>query len=179
MAAPPAAGVEMTSWQRAMRTIRHLLADQCMVARLIPPASIDAISRAIVASEKRHDGEIRFCIEAGLPWSYLKRNAPARERALMLFSKLRVWDTERNTGVLVYILLADKSIEIVADRGIARKLPQETWSAICELLGARFRAGEAGAGVLVAIERIGDALVAHFPPQSRNDNELPDAPAVL
>ncbi len=161
------------------RTMRHLLADQRMVARLIPPAAIDAIARAIAASEKRHDGEIRFCIEAGLPWSYLKRIAPARERALMLFSKLRVWDTERNTGVLVYVLLADKSIEIVADRGIARKLPQESWNAICDALGARFHAGEAGAGVLLAIESISDALAAHFPPQARNDNELPDAPVVL
>ncbi len=159
--------------------MRNLLADQRMVARVIPPASIDAISRAIAASEKRHDGEIRFCIEAGLPWSYLKRNAPARERALMLFSKLRVWDTERNTGVLVYILVADRSIEIVADRGIAHKLPQATWTAICDALGARFRAAEAGAGVLVAIERISDELAAHFPPQARNDNELPDVPVVL
>ena len=169
----------MTSWQRLKRTMRHLLADQRMVARTIPLTSIDAIARAIAASEKHHDGEIRFCIEAGLPWSYLKRNAPARERALMLFSKLRVWDTERNTGVLVYVLLADKSIEIVADRGIARKLPQETWNAICGSLGARFRAGEAGAGMLAAIERISHELAAHFPPQARNDNELPDAPVVL
>jgi len=169
----------MTSWQRAKRTLRHLLADQRTVASTVPPASIDAIAQAIAASETRHDGEIRFCIEAGLPWSYLRRNAPARERALMLFSKLRVWDTERNTGVLVYVLLADKSIEIVADRGIARKVPQETWNAICDALGARFRAGEAGAGVLVAIERISEALALHFPPQARNDNELPDPPVVL
>ena len=169
----------MTNWQRIKRTIRHLLADQRVVARTIPSAAIEAIARAIAVSEKRHDGEIRFCIEAGLPWSYLKRNAPARERALMLFSKLRVWDTERNTGVLVYVLMADKRIEIVADRGIARKLPQETWNAICDSLGARFRAGEASAGVLIAIERISDELAAHFPPPARNDNELPDAPVVL
>lgn len=169
----------MTSWQRAKRTMRHLLADQRTVARTIPPASMDAIARAIAASETRHDGEIRFCIEAGLPWSYLRRNAPARERALMLFSKLRVWDTQRNTGVLVYVLLADKSIEIVADRGIARKLPQQTWNAICDSLSARFRAGEASAGALAAIERISDELAAHFPAQARNDNELPDAAVVL
>ena len=169
----------MTNWQRIKRTMRHLLADQRVVARTIPSAAIEAIARAIAVSEKRHDGEIRFCIEAGLPWSYLKRNAPARERALMLFSKLRVWDTERNTGVLVYVLMADKRIEIVADRGIARKLPQETWNAICDSLGARFRAGEASAGVLIAIERISDEQAAHFPPPARNDNELPDAPVVL
>ena len=159
--------------------MRNLLADERMVARVIPPSAIDAISRAIGASEKRHDGEIRFCIEAGLPWSYLKRNAPARERALMLFSKLRVWDTEHNTGVLVYVLLADKSIEIVADRGIAHKLPQARWSAICAALGARFHAAEGGAGVLLAIEHISAELAAHFPPQARNHNELPDAPVVL
>ena len=169
----------MTSWPRLGRVFRHLLSDRGAVRRVLPAPAMDAIARAIAAGELRHDGEIRVCIEAGLPWSYLRRDAPARERALMLFSKLRVWDTERNTGVLVYLLVADKSIEIVADRGIARQVPQSTWTAICAALGRHLQQGQAEAGMLAAIERISDELAAHFPPLARSDNELPDAPTVL
>ena len=169
----------LNHWPRFGRVFRHLLSDRGAVRRVLPAPAMDAIAAAIAAGELRHDGEIRVCVEAGLPWSYLKRDAPARERALMLFSKLRVWDTERNTGVLVYLLVADKSIEIVADRGIARRVPQATWTAICAALGRQLQQGQAEAGMLAAIERISDELAAHFPPLAQNDNELPDAPTVL
>ena len=164
---------------RMLRALRHLLADVFQVRRLYPGNAMQLIAEAIRTSEARHDGEIRFCVEAGLPWSYLRRDAPARERALMLFSKLRVWDTERNTGVLLYVLVADRGIEIVADRGIARGVPQAVWDGICGDLGRDIAAGQAVAGTLAAIGRIGAVLAEHVPPGKVNDNELPDAPVIL
>ena len=161
------------------RIARHLLADRGSVTRLLSKDDLAAIHVAINTSEKRHDGEIRFCVEAGLPWSYLKRDASARERAVMLFSKLRVWDTERNTGVLVYLLVADKTIEIVADRGIARVVPQATWNAICTRMALALRGGRGAAGVIAAIAEIGGELARHFPHRDDDRNELPDAPLVL
>jgi uncharacterized membrane protein len=164
---------------RPGRIVRHLIADQGAVRRVLSAAALAEIGAAIAASERLHDGEIRFCIEAGLPWSYLRRDASARERALMLFSKLKVWDTERNTGVLIYVLLADRGIEIVADRGIARRVSQTTWDAVCAEMAQTYRAGRALEGTLAAIRRVSDALAEHFPPQPVNDNELPDQPVVL
>ncbi len=164
---------------KVARIARHLLADRGSVTRLLSKDDLAAIHAAINESEKRHDGEIRFCIEAGMPWSYLKRGAPARERAVMLFSKLRVWDTERNTGVLVYLLVADKTIEIVADRGIARVVPQGTWNAICTRMALALRGGRGAAGVIAAIAEIGGELAHHFPRRDDDRNELPDAPLVL
>ena len=164
---------------KVARIARHLLADRGSVTRLLSKNDLAAIHVAINASEKRHDGEIRFCVEAGLPWSYLKRDASARERAVMLFSKLRVWDTERNTGVLVYLLVADKTIEIVADRGIARVVPQGTWNAICTRMALALRGGRGVAGVVAAIAEIGGELARHFPRRDDDRNELPDAPLVL
>lgn len=162
-----------------MRAWRHLVADRGSVRRLLPDDALGAIEQAIAAGEARHDGEVRFCVEAGLPWSYLKRNARARERAVMLFSKLRVWDTERNTGVFIYLLVADRAIEIVADRGIAHRVAQAEWDAICTTLGRALARGQARAGVQAALEAVHALLARHFPPQARNDNELPDAPLVL
>lgn len=162
-----------------IRLLRHLLADQRSVSRLLSKDDLAAIHVAISDSEKRHDGEIRFCVEAGMPWSYLKRDASARQRAVMLFSKLRVWDTERNTGVLVYLLLADKTIEIVADRGIARLVPQPVWDAICAGIATALREGRGGTGVVAAIGGIGDQLAMHFPHRDDDRNELPDAPVML
>lgn len=161
------------------RTVRHLVTDDRAVRRVLPAAALDSIRRAIAAGEARHDGEVRFCIEASLPWSYLRRNASARERAVMLFSKLRVWDTERNTGVLLYVLLADKAVEIVADRGIAARVDAADWAVICRELARAFRDGKAEDGVSRALGRIGDLLAQHFPAQGDNPNELPDSPVVL
>ncbi len=161
------------------RVFRHLVRDQRAVRRVLPAAALARIGACITAGELRHDGEVRFCIESALPWSYLRRGAAARERAVMLFSKLRVWDTERNTGVLLYVLLADKAIEIVADRGIAAQVPQEAWNTICAGLGQAFRQGAAEAGVVNALGRIHELLAAHFPALDANPNELPDQPVVL
>ena len=161
------------------RTVRHLVTDDRAVRRILPAAALDSIRCAIAAGEARHDGEVRFCIEASLPWSYMRRNASARERAVMLFSKLRVWDTERNTGVLLYVLLADKAVEIVADRGIAARVDAADWAVICRELARAFRDGKAEDGVSRALGRIGDLLAQHFPAQGDNPNELPDSPVVL
>jgi uncharacterized membrane protein len=112
------------------------------VSRAFPAAALKRIEQAIDAAERGHSGEIRFAVESSLPWSYLKRDAPARERALMVFAKLRVWDTENNNGVLIYVELADHSIEIVADRGIARHVAPAEWQQLAAQMRDRFRSGE-------------------------------------
>jgi uncharacterized membrane protein len=123
------------------RLIRHLASTPHGLRRALPATALEQIARAIHQAEAGHQGEIRFVIEAALPWSYLRRNARPRERALMMFSKLRVWDTEHNNGALLYVNLADRAVEIVADRGIAAKVPQATWQAICHAARDDFRRG--------------------------------------
>ncbi|MDQ3215219.1 MAG: TPM domain-containing protein, partial [Pseudomonadota bacterium] len=125
--------------------------------------------------------EIRFAVEAALPWSYLRRNAPARERAEMLFGKLRVWDTEDNNGVLIYVELADQRIEVVADRGVARHVPNARWDEIANMMRERFRTGEFQEGSIAAVRAVSALLVERFrlPDGATNPNQLSDAPTVL
>ncbi|MDP3172207.1 MAG: TPM domain-containing protein, partial [Polaromonas sp.] len=120
----------MTLWNSLTRTLKHLWLDADDTRRAIPAAMLDRLQRRVAASEQRHSGEIRICVEAGLPLSYLWRGASARERAVTMFGKLRVWDTEHNNGVLIYLLLADHAIEIVADRGLARHVDAAQWQAM-------------------------------------------------
>jgi uncharacterized membrane protein len=166
---------------RIVRWLRHLLATPLAVRRAFPEATLARIQEAIARSETRHTGEIRFAVEAALPWSYLWRDAPVRERALMVFSKLRVWDTEQNNGVLIYVELADHGIEIVADRGIARHVPHEQWQAICDAMRARFRAGDFEGGAILGVERVGEKLAEFFPvvEGTVNPDELPNRPGVV
>ena len=110
---------------RLARIWRHRWIDDADLRRALPPDLLERLGQRVAASERRHSGEVRICVEAGLPLSYLWRDAPARERAIMMFGKLRVWDTENNNGVLIYLLLAEHAIEIVADRGIDAKVPNE------------------------------------------------------
>lgn len=163
------------------RWIRHRLRSPREIDRALPPAALERIERAITQGELAHRGEIRFAVEPGLPWSYLKRDAPVRERAEMLFAKLRVWDTDERNGVLFYVELADHGIEIVADRGIASQVAREAWQAICREVAQRFAAGEFEGGVVAGIERIGDLLAQHFPARAgeRNADELPNRPVIL
>ena len=135
----------------------------------------------MAASERRHTGEVRICVEAGLPSSYLWRDAPARERAVMLFGKLRVWDTEHNNGVLIYLLLAEHAIEIVADRGINRHVTPAEWAAMAQRMGAAFREGRFEDGLTQALEEMSALLVAHFPlaEGAPDRNELPNEPVVI
>jgi uncharacterized membrane protein len=163
------------------RLWRHRSTDEAAVRRVLPPDALERLQARVAASERRHTGEIRLCIEAGLPVSYLWRGAPARERAIMLFGKLRVWDTEQNNGVLIYLLLAEHAIEIVADRGIDRHVDAQAWRAMAQRMGAAFRDGRFEDGLTQALEEVSALQMAHFPRAEgeADRNELPDAPVVI
>jgi uncharacterized membrane protein len=163
---------------RVLRLLKHRLWDETDARRALDDAALQRIAERVRASETQHSGEIRVCVEAGLPLSYLWRGAPARERAVAMFGKLRVWDTEANNGVLIYLLLAEHAIEIVADRGIDRHVGTQGWHRILEDMRAQFRAGQFEAGVLAAVDAVDALLVQHFvlQPGQVNPNELPDAP---
>jgi uncharacterized membrane protein len=171
----------MALFARLARIWRHRWTDEADVRRALPADLLDRLTRRVAASERRHTGEIRICVEAGLPLSYLWRDAPARERAIMLFGKLRVWDTEHNNGVLIYLLLAEHAIEIVADRGIDARVDDAQWAALAQRMGAAFREQRFEDGLTLALEEVSALLVSHFPlAEGQADrNELPDAPVVL
>jgi uncharacterized membrane protein len=161
------------------RTIRHLMLPDWVVLRAFPSGTLRRIEAAIKESEASHNGELRFAVEAGLDPVPLFKDVGPRQRAIDLFSQLRVWDTEHNSGVLIYVQLVDHRIEIVADRGIAAKVPQQEWDAICRRMEAAFRERRFEAGGLQGIAEITGLLAAHFPPRGANPDELPDRPAVL
>jgi len=161
------------------RFCRHLVSDHWSVRYAFPPRALKAIEDAIGAQELRHDGELRFAVEAALPFFDLVRGISARERAIELFSRLRIWDTEQNAGVLVYLLLADRRVEIVADRGIHSKVGATAWEAICGAMQREFAAGRFEPGVITGIQAISDLLALHFPPRDDNPDELPNRPVVL
>ena len=162
------------------RLARHLFTGDGAVARAFPRTSMRAIEEAIGEEEKRHAGELQFAIEAALPVAALLRGTSARGRAVEWFARLRVWDTEHNSGVLVYLLLADRRIEIVADRGVHAKAGATAWSAICAQMQAELAAGRFEQGIVAGVRAIGELLAAHFPAgRGRNPNELGDRPVVL
>lgn len=164
---------------KARRIARHLLTSSGLAKRAFPPVTLDRIEEAIKASETAHLGEIRFAVEAALDGPPLFKGHSARERAIDLFSRLRVWDTEHNTGVLIYLLLADRAVEIVADRGIEQKVDAPAWAAICRRMEAAFAQSNFEAGVLSGVAAVTQLLVRHFPSHGRHQNELPDKPVVL
>ncbi len=147
--------------------------------RRFPASSMRAIEKAIRDSERLHDGELRFAVEAGLEWQELLKGVSPRARAVEVFSRLHVWDTEHNSGVLIYLLLADRKVEIVADRGIHARVGQSGWESICHNMEKRFRAGEFETGVVEGIAAITLLLQQHFPATQEHHNELPDTPIVL
>ena len=147
--------------------------------RAFPQATLKAIESAIRASETTHGGEIRFAIENSLPGILIWRGMSGRERAIEMFSTLRVWDTEHNSGVLVYLLLADHDIEIVADRGIAARLDPAAWEQVAQAMEVAFRQGEFERGALTGIEQISALLAAHFPPAGHNPDELANRPVIV
>ena len=165
---------------RLQRMFRHRWLDDADTRRAIPPALMDQLAARVAASERRHTGEIRIYVEAGLPMSYLWRDATPRERAISMFGKLGVWDTEQNNGVLVYLLLAEHAIEIVADRGISRHVAPAHWQQIVQRMGAAFRAGRYEEGLNDAVDAVTAELVQHFPAPAgaTNPNELPDHPVL-
>jgi uncharacterized membrane protein len=172
-AAPQGAG-EM----KLKRMLRHYLMPPWWVRRKFSKSAMRRIEAAIRASEQTHSGELRFAVESALGTAALLREQPARARALEVFSTLGVWDTEQNNGVLIYLLLADHDVEIVADRGIHAKVGTEEWERICRLMETHFRAGHFEDGVLTGIRAINVHLARHYPGDNRA-NELPDAPVVL
>ena len=159
--------------------VRHLLLPAGWRRRIFSAADLAAIGAAVSASETHHRGELRFVIEASLPLSALLRDLSSRARAADVFAIERVWDTEENSGILIYLLLADRRVEILADRGIVARVPQAEWDAICRAMEAAFRAGRWRDGALAAVGRAGELLTWHFPAGASNPNELPDAPKLL
>jgi len=181
----------MTSFLQSLRTLlRHRWLDESDARRAIPPDLVERLRQRVAASETRHNGQIRICVEAGLPFSYLWRHVRrgvtlrqvVRERAVMLFGKLRVWDTERNNGVLIYLLLADRAIELVADRGLNPYVSPADWQAMVQRMGQAFREGRFEDGLTQALEEVSAVLVAQFPQDIHEGvraNELPDAPVLV
>lgn len=161
-----------------MRWWRHAIADRADVRRAFPDDALDRIERAIGEAETRHAGQIVFAIEPALPVARVFANVSPRERALEVFGLLRVWDTEDNNGVLVYLMLADHDVEIVADRGIHQHVGDAAWQAICERMEASFREGRFEAGVVAGIDAISARLAEAFP-RGKGGNELPNRPVVI
>jgi uncharacterized membrane protein len=161
------------------RVGRHLLAHRWRVRRIFSQPVLRRIEAAIGAGEATHSGQVRFVVEGALDGLPLFRDQPARTRALDIFSHLRIWDTAHNNGVLIYLLLADRDVEIVADRGIDAKVGTAGWEEICREMEAEFRSGRFEAGVISGIQAVSRELARHFPPQSPQRNELPDKPVVM
>lgn len=161
------------------RFLKHLTAGRWQVARCLPAPAMRAVEKAILQSERSHLGELRFAVEAGLEWHELLRGLSSRARAVEVFSQSRIWDTEHNCGVLIYLLLAERKVEIVADRGIHARVGNAGWEAICRKMEQRFAAGEFETGLLQGIAAITLLLQQHFPATHENPNELPDAPIIL
>lgn len=162
-----------------MRLLKHLFARSAR--RLFPEAGLQRIAEAIARDELRHRGEICFAVESALDWRAAWAGRQARDRAVEMFSQLRVWDTAENNGILIYLLLADRRIEILADRGLAGRVSGEQWRGVCLLMEERLRAGDAEAAVLEGVAAACELLAAHFPRiEGREDrNELPDRPQLL
>ena len=163
---------------RWLRLLRHRWLDETDARRSLDDDALDRLQQRVVASERRHSDEIRLCVEAGLPLSYLWRGASARERAVAMFGKLRVWDTEHNNGVLIYLLLAEHAIEVVADRGVNRVVPQAEWERLLAGMAEAFKAHRFEPGLMQAIDAVESLLVRHFPlaAGAQRLNELPDRP---
>ncbi len=161
------------------RIIKHLFYPGWWLRRDFPPQDMQRIESAIKASEEKHSGEIRFAIESSLPLKALWRNEPMHERAIEVFSLLRVWDTEDNNGVLIYLLLADQKVEITTDRNINKVVKQSDWELICRLMENHFKQELFAEGVIQGIEEISKLLEEHFPAHNKNENELPNKPVIL
>lgn len=162
-----------------MSLLRTLLTPGWVMRRRFTPAVLAEIEQAIAQVERQHAGEICFAVEHALDLADLRSGLTPRERALEVFGLMRVWDTEGNNGVLIYVLYADRAVEIVADRGIARRVPQAEWDAICRAVEQDFHGGAFREGSLKAVRAIAELLARHFPQAGGDANELPDQPLLL
>jgi uncharacterized membrane protein len=170
----------MKNRQKSGRLLRHLATDHRSVGKVFSDAELARIGSAITEGEKRHRGQVRFVVEPALPLARVARRLDPRERALEVFGLLRIWDTEENCGVLVYLLLADHAVEIIADRGIDRAVGSAKWESVCREMEAAFAAGRYAEGAEAGIAAINSLLALHFPDDGKpRANELPDAPLVL
>ena len=161
------------------RLLRHLFTDRAHVQRLFPPEDLARIEAAIAEGERVHSGQVCFAVEAALPLARVWSGLTPRQRALEVFGFLRVWDTERNDGVLVYVLLADRDVEIVADRGIHARVGPAAWEAICVRMEAALREGRYAEGIAQGVAAIADLLALHSPRVGAVRNELSDKPIIL
>ena len=161
------------------RIAKHLVEHHWRVRRLFTPKVLAKIEAATKAGEATHSGQVRFAVEGALDGMPLLRNHSARARALDIFSHLRIWDTAHNNGVLVYLLLADRKVEIIADRGIDARVGREGWETICRDMEADFRQGQFETGVIKGIEAVSRELAKYFPASGAHPNELPDQPLVI
>jgi len=158
---------------------KHLIANRLRVRKAFPYPALARIERAIKASEAQHAGQIRFVVEGALDGVPLFRDQSARGRALDVFSQLRIWDTAQNSGVLIYVLLADRKVEIIADRGIDMAVGHAMWERICTAMEVEFGHANFEQGVIAGIQSVTAYLTQHFPPGPHGVNELPDKPVVL
>lgn len=164
---------------KVLRIARHLLIPDWWAYRAFPKQVLERIDAAVSESERQHRGELRFVIEGDLDLPDLARGLTARERAEQVFAQMRVWDTEENSGVLIYVQLIDHCIEIVADRGISAQVDQAEWNSICERMQSAFYGGQYQEGALEAIAAITALLKEHFPADDANPDELPNRPVRL
>ena len=164
----------MSMWSRLLR---HLAMTHARMARRFPPRLLDAFEGAVHEAERRHGGEIRVAIENALPLRAVLAGTAPRDRALEVFSLLRVWDTERNDGVLIYVLCADQAIEIVADRAYNGRVDAAAWARVCTDMRARFAAGDYREGLLAGIAGVDALVAAHFPEPA--PSTLPDRPTLI
>ena len=161
------------------RLVRHLLATRWGTRRRFPPLALEAIETAIREAELRHGGEIRFAVETALDLPELWYRLVPRRRAAQVFGELGVWDTAQNNGVLIYVLMADRVVEIVADRGVAALIQQTEWDEICREMERQFRDGRFMEGSVAAVHSVGRLLARHFPAARHDADELPNQPVLL
>ena len=158
---------------------RHVLMSPIKVARSFPPSTLDAIQREVAAQEKRHRGEVCFVVEAELNSWQLWRDLASRDRAREVFALRGVWNTEENNGVLIYLLLADRVVEVVADRGIDKRVRPEEWQSICRAMEAAFAQGNYEEGAIAGVRSVSDLIARDFPANGEVRNELDDRPALI
>jgi len=165
------------------RLLRHAAATNWRTRMLFPKSTLDAIEQAVARAERTHRGEIRFAIETALAPMHILNGVQPRARALEVFAHLRVWDTEHNNGVLIYVQVADRHVEIVADRGFEGRVSVPEWEAVCRLMEEHYRAGRFETGSVAGVDAVGSLLTRHFPPHparsGESHNELPDRPTLL
>jgi len=161
------------------RALRHLRSTRSAAERAFPQATLTALAAAIASGERAHRGEVRLVIERALPLSAAWSGVSNRQRAIALFADYGIWDTEDNCGVLIYVNLADRKVDIVADRGIDRKIEAATWQAVCDTMTQGFAHGDYHGAALAAVEQVNELLRRHFPSNGARPNELPDQPLML